>query len=137
MLWTETRRCRGGARVFTSSRNDTIQVAIIRIVTSSVIIAIRYYSRHVAVQGRENRALARRERVPQIPADLVKRAHTRLRRVLAARELTDLRSPPSLRVEAFAGDRKGTFSIRINRQWRVCFRWTDTAAVDIEVVDYH
>ena len=51
--------------------------------------------------------------------------------------MTDLRSPPSLRLEALAGDRQGTFSIRINRQWRVCFRWTDTGAVDIEVVDYH
>ena len=88
-------------------------------------------------KDRRTERLARRERVPQIPTDLVERAHTRLRRVLAARELTDLRSPPSLRLEALAGDRKGTFSIRINRQWRVCFRWTDAGAVDIEVVDYH
>lgn len=61
----------------------------------------------------------------------------RIQRVVTAGALTDLRVPPSHRLEALGGDRKGQYSIRINDQWRVCFRWTDEGATDIEIVDYH
>lgn len=61
----------------------------------------------------------------------------RLQRVLAAAALSDLRVPPSHRLEALNGDRAGEHSIRINDQWRVCFIWTDQGAMEIEVVDYH
>ena len=61
----------------------------------------------------------------------------RIQRVVTAGALTDLRLPPSHRLEALGGDRKGQYSIRINDQWRVCFRWTDEGATDIEIVDYH
>ena len=53
-----------------------------------------------------------------------------------AERLEDLRSPPGNRLEALKGDRKGQYSIRINDQWRVCFRWDD-GAEDVEIVDYH
>lgn len=55
----------------------------------------------------------------------------------AAAELDDLKSPPGNRLEALNGDREGQHSIRINRQWRVCFRWTDDGPEDVEIVDYH
>ena len=55
----------------------------------------------------------------------------------AAAELDDLRSPPGNRLKALNGDREGQYSIRINRQWRVCFRWTDDGPEDVEIVDYH
>ena len=55
----------------------------------------------------------------------------------AAVRLSDLRSPPGNRLEALKGDRKGQYSIRINDQWRICFRWTDAGAEDVQVVDYH
>lgn len=55
----------------------------------------------------------------------------------AAHQIEDLRSPPGNRLEALRGDRKGQYSIRINQQWRVCFRWTDRGAEDVEIVDYH
>jgi len=55
----------------------------------------------------------------------------------AATELNDLRTPPSNRLEALRGDRKGQHSIRINVQWRICFRWEDGDAYDVEIVDYH
>ena len=55
----------------------------------------------------------------------------------AAATLDDLRIPPANRLEALKGDRKGQFSIRINDQWRICFRWTDGDAYDVEIVDYH
>ena len=61
----------------------------------------------------------------------------RLQRVIAAAALSDLRVPPSHRLEALSGDRAGQHNIRINDQWRVCFIWTKYGAMEIEVVDYH
>ena len=51
--------------------------------------------------------------------------------------LDDLRASPGNRLEALKGDRKGQHSIRINEQWRVCFRWGDEGAMNVEIVDYH
>ena len=56
---------------------------------------------------------------------------------VAAGRLDDLRAPPGNRLEALKGDRKGQMSIRINDQWRVCFRWTEAGPADVEIVDYH
>ena len=61
----------------------------------------------------------------------------RLQRVVAAAVLTDLLVPPSHRLEALKGNRKGQYSIRVNDQWRLCFVWTDWGAMEIEIVDYH
>jgi len=55
----------------------------------------------------------------------------------AAGRLADLRVPPANRLEKLSGDRRGQHSIRINDQWRICFRWRDGHAYDVEVVDYH
>jgi proteic killer suppression protein len=55
----------------------------------------------------------------------------------AADYLTDLRRPPGNRLEALQGNRDGQHSIRINDQWRICFRWTPAGAEDVEIVDYH
>ena len=55
----------------------------------------------------------------------------------AATRLDDLRSPPGNRLEALKGDRRGQHSIRINRQWRVCFRWTSDGPEAVEIADYH
>ena len=55
----------------------------------------------------------------------------------AAEVLADLRVPPGNRLEKLAGDRAGEYSIRINQQWRVCFRWTDAGPEDVEITDYH
>ena len=71
------------------------------------------------------------------PADIQRRARMRLQRVVAAAALTDLRVPPSHRLEALHGHRAGQYSIRINDQWRVCFIWTDQGAMEIEITDYH
>ena len=66
-----------------------------------------------------------------------RRARMRLQRVVAAIALSDLRLPPSHRIKALSGDRKGQNSIRINDQWRVCFYWTEQGAMEIEITDYH
>ena len=55
----------------------------------------------------------------------------------AARSLADLRVPPGNRLEALRGDREGRHSIRINDQWRICFRWSEDGPHDVEIVDYH
>jgi proteic killer suppression protein len=54
-----------------------------------------------------------------------------------ARTLQDMLAPPGNRLEALKGDRKGQHSIRINDQWRICFRWSEGHAYDVEIVDYH
>lgn len=81
-------------------------------------------------------ALARGERVPRFAA-FERTARRRLRHVENARRLSDLRIPPGNRLEALRGDRSGQFSVRINDQYRVCFRWVSGAAEDVEIVDYH
>ncbi len=55
----------------------------------------------------------------------------------AAKRLEDLRVPPGNQLEALKGDRKGQHSIRINDQWRVCFRWHEGEVLEVEIVDYH
>jgi proteic killer suppression protein len=61
----------------------------------------------------------------------------RLTQLNAATSVEDLRFPPSNRLEALKGDRKGQWSIRIDNQWRLCFRFMDGDAIDVEIVDYH
>lgn len=64
-------------------------------------------------------------------------AERKLQHLLSAEALKDLKSPPGNRLEPLSGDREGQHSIRINDQWRLCFRWTDEGAEDVEIVDYH
>ncbi len=64
-------------------------------------------------------------------------AERKLTYIDAAATLEFLRSPPGNRLEALAGDRKGHYSIRINDQWRICFRFAQGDAFDVEIVDYH
>jgi proteic killer suppression protein len=73
----------------------------------------------------------------RLPSDIQSVARRKLRMLNAAAVLTDLRVPPANRLEALKGDRRGLYSIRINDQWRICFRWHDGDAHDVEIVDYH
>ncbi len=72
-----------------------------------------------------------------LPQDIQKRARIKLKMLDAAKELQDLRSPPGNRLEELRGDRMGTYSIRVNDQWRICFAWAGGEALDVELVDYH
>jgi toxin HigB-1 len=71
------------------------------------------------------------------PSELVRVARRKLDQLNQAAALTDLRAPPSNRLERLRAEREGQCSIRINDQWRVCFRWTESGAEDVEIVDYH
>lgn len=86
---------------------------------------------------REAEKIWRGERSRRLPADIQQTARRKLRMLNAAAGLDDLRIPPANRLEALKGERKGQYSIRINDQWRICFRWNDGAASDVEIVDYH
>lgn len=73
----------------------------------------------------------------RLPPDILKRALMRLGQLQAAIQLEDLRLPPSNRLEGLSGNRAGQHSIRINDQWRVCFRFHDGDAFEVEITDYH
>ena len=83
----------------------------------------------------DTESLFKNERVKRLQA-IERQARRKLLLLDSARELADLRVPPGNRLEALVGDRKGQHSIRINDQWRICFRWDD-GAHDVEIVDYH
>ena len=68
---------------------------------------------------------------------IAKVARRKLRQLEIANRLDDLRIPPGNHLEALKGDRSGQYSIRINDQWRVCFRWADGGAENVEIIDYH
>lgn len=71
------------------------------------------------------------------PANVRFRALAQINRLHSISVIDDLRSPPSNRLEALKGDRAGQWSIRINQKWRLCFRFEDGDAFDVEIVDYH
>jgi proteic killer suppression protein len=84
----------------------------------------------------ETEALSKGERVRRF-VSIASVARRKLRQLQIAGRLNDLRVPPGNRLEALVGDRKGQHSIRVNDQWRICFRWTDAGVEDVEIVDYH
>ena len=86
---------------------------------------------------RETEKLWMTGRTRRPPADLWQRALAKLQLVDAAVELAFLKVPPGNRLESLKGNRRGQHSIRINDQWRICFRWSGTDAEDVEIVDYH
>jgi proteic killer suppression protein len=88
-------------------------------------------------KGRFAEAIAAGRAPKGFPADLVRPAQRRLAAMIAATELQSLASPPGNRLEALKGSRTGQHSIRINDQWRICFRWEAGRAEDVEIVDYH
>ena len=77
------------------------------------------------------------QEVRGLPNMIQEAARRKLKLVDAAVSIDGLRVPPGNRLEALKGKRKGQWSIRINDQWRICFKWNDGDAGDVEVVDYH
>jgi toxin HigB-1 len=86
---------------------------------------------------RETERLFNRERVKKIPANIQRVALRKLRMLNRSVNLKDLRVPPANRLEALKGSRKGQYSIRINDQFRICFRWEAGDSFDVGIVDYH
>ena len=88
-------------------------------------------------RDRDTQRLFDRQPVRKLSPDLQRVALRKLRQLDAAVSLLDLRVPPGNRLEKLSRERAGQHSIRINDQWRVCFRWAGSDAHDVEIVDYH
>ncbi len=88
-------------------------------------------------RDRKTEDIFRRERVRALHPDVLRVAQRKLVLLDAAESLQDLRVPPGNHLERLSGDRAGQHSIRVNDQWRICFRWKDGDAYDVELVDYH
>ena len=102
------------------------------------ITALRYYNMMIkSFRDRQTEMVFRRQFSRRLPQDIQRSALRRLTFLHAAKELNDLYSPPSNRLESLAGDRSGQYSIRINEQWRICFEWLESDAYNVEIVDCH
>jgi proteic killer suppression protein len=86
---------------------------------------------------RKTERLWQRRRDHSLPPQIERVALRKLTQLDRSRELRDLRLPPGNHLEALKSDRAGQHSIRVNQQWRVCFRWQGEDAHDVEIVDYH
>ncbi|MBI4209483.1 MAG: type II toxin-antitoxin system RelE/ParE family toxin [Deltaproteobacteria bacterium] len=86
---------------------------------------------------KETKKVFNREYSRKFPSDIHRRAMRKLWVLHAVKELKELRIPPANRLEALQGEREGQHSIRINDQWRICFRWDRGNAHDVEIIDYH
>ena len=88
-------------------------------------------------KDKDSEAIFKGEFVKGLDGQIQQRAREKLKYLDSAADLRDLLVPPSNQLEALKGDRKGQYSIRINKQWRVCFKWDSGDASDVEIVDYH
>lgn len=108
-----------------------------QIVTLYVIILERYYLiMIISFKCSDTEALSKGRRIRRF-VNFERIALRKLRQLQVAQILSDLRVPPGNRLESLKGNRKGQHSIRINDQFRICFRWSKAGATDVEIVDYH
>ena len=88
-------------------------------------------------RDKETERVWRREYSKRLPRDIQERALMKLQQLNAAGDLKDLSIPASNRPELLKGNRKGEYSVRINKQWRICFKWQSGHASEVEITDYH
>ena len=117
------------------------QLGVVRrlpVLTLDVINVSRYYDLVIrSFADRETEKVFSREGSPRFPGDVQRRMQRKLEILDAAERLHDLSVPPGNQLEKLSGDRQGQWSIRVNDQWRVCFRWQGGDAFKVEIVDYH
>jgi proteic killer suppression protein len=108
-------------------------------VTLDITNDMRYYEGVVikSFKDREAGKIWRREFSKKLPGEIQERSLQKLQQLHAAEDLKDLLIPVSNQLEALRGDRKGQYSIRVSKQWRICFRWDSGHASDVEITDYH
>lgn len=88
-------------------------------------------------KDKETARIWNREYSKKLPGEIQERSLMKLQQLHAAEDLEDLSIPVSNQLEALKGDRKGQHSIRVNKQWRICFKWNAGHASDVEITDYH
>ncbi|MBL6838075.1 MAG: type II toxin-antitoxin system RelE/ParE family toxin [Puniceicoccaceae bacterium] len=91
----------------------------------------------LSFRSKEAEKVWNRQRSAKLPFNIQSKSRDKLAQIDAAIRVEDLRFPPGNRLEVLGGDRAGQFSIRINQQWRICFRWEAGNAFDLEIIDYH
>jgi len=107
-------------------------------ITLDVTNVTRYYIFMIrSFRGKAAEQVFGRRRHKGLSTSIQRAAYRKLLMLDAAEAVDDLRSPPGNRLERLKGNREGQHSIRINQQWRVCFRWRSGNAHDVEIVDYH
>jgi toxin HigB-1 len=88
-------------------------------------------------RDKEAEKIFNRQLSGKLPQNIQRIARKKVVILDSAHELNDLRIPPGNRLEALEGNRKGQHSLRINDQWRICFKWKEADAYDVEITDYH
>jgi proteic killer suppression protein len=88
-------------------------------------------------KDKETEKVWKREYSKKLPGEIQERCLMKLQQLHAAGDLKDLLIPVSNQLESLKGDRKGQHSIRVNRQWRICFKWDAGHPLDVEITDYH
>ena len=108
------------------------------LITFDDTIVARYYESMIKTfADKRTAAIFEGYQVTRLPKEIQDTARRKLKTIDAATDINSLRVPPGNRLEALKGDRAGQWSIRVNGQWRICFRWIDGDALDVEVADYH
>ena len=91
----------------------------------------------ISFADKESELLYRTGKSRKLPQDIVKGALRKLDRLHTVEEVSDLKNPPGNRLHVLTENRKGQYSISINNQWRICFRYFEGNAYDVEICDYH
>jgi toxin HigB-1 len=120
------------ARIFLERRTIKDLIAF------DITIESRYYLTMIKTFGcRETEKIFNGSVSAKLPKDIQRTALRKLTQIHGAATLEFLRVPPANRLEKLGGDRKGQWSIRINDRWRICFRWHEGHAFNVEIIDYH
>ena len=118
-------------------KHITLDEQQIKLLLTTVTRLVTYMSMIKTFADKHTRELYISGKSKRLPGDILKRALRRLEYLDYATCIEDFRVPPSNKLEKLGGDRLGQYSIRINDQWRICFRFVDADAYDVEIIDYH
>ena len=121
---------KAGNKTLSEKKTDVDKVTLLVRYCCHMIVSFKDEETELIWKGRFSKRI-------RLPSQLREIARRKLRMIAAATTIETLRVPPNNRLEALRGDRTGQWSIRINDQWRVCFRWQGGNASDVEIADYH
>ena len=127
----ENREKQKWGTVFRKYISQSITLDVINLLQYDEVNMIKTFA------SKETEKLFQREVSRGLPTDIQRKARQKLEILDAAEILDDLKVPPGNRLEKLRGDREGQHSIRINQQWRICFRWKNGNCFDVGIVDYH
>lgn len=121
---------------------STVAAALVALDEPDITVVVYNGKRYIprvlqSFRDKDTERVWRRQRSKRLDQRNQRAALRKLLILDAAEQIGDLRVPPGNRLEKLRGDRANTYSIRVNDQWRICFRWTSAGPEDVEIVDYH